>query len=137
MKITLTLLNDDIRDRALKRLHSAPAGSRVTFDYGKRTDAQSARFHAMVGRLAEHATHFGQALSVESWKAILVHELAKENGSKVDLIPSLDGSEIIYVGRSTSELSERDFSDLIEIAHREGALHGVDFAEPAPKGGRG
>lgn len=130
MKLTFTLISRQIRDAVLARVQAAPDGWRITIDEGKRTDEQNARFHAAVGFLAERVEHFGRKLSVRSWKAVFMHELAKERGWPVDLIPSLDGSEIIYVGRSTSDLSWRDFSDLIELVYSEGAKNGVIFYEP-------
>jgi hypothetical protein len=130
MKLTFTLISDLVRQNVLARVRTAPAGWRVTIDEGKRTDEQNARFHAALTHFAEHAEHFGKKLTVKTWKAVFLAELAKEHGAEIEVVPSLDGSEILTVGRSTAELSGRDFSDLIELVYSEGSKRGIVFYEP-------
>lgn len=130
MKITFCLASKSIRDNVLARIRSAPDGWRVTIDEGKHTDAQRARFHAALGFFAGRAQHFGKELTIKTWKAVLMHELGREQGYEIDLVPSLDGAEIIAVGRSTSDLSAKDYAGLIDILYREAAVQGIDIPEP-------
>jgi hypothetical protein len=45
------------------------------------------------------------------------------------MVPNIDGNGFINLGRSSSDLSKAEFSDLIEIIFAFGAKHGVVFAE--------
>jgi hypothetical protein len=46
------------------------------------------------------------------------------------LVPSLDGTGVVNLGRSSSNLSKSEFSDLLELIHEFGARHGVVFHDP-------
>lgn len=130
MKLTFTLDNAGIRQSVMNRVRAAPVGWRVTIDEGKRSDDQNSRFHAALGQFAKEAEHFGKKLTVKTWKAIFLAELAKEHGAEIEIVPSLDGTELISVGRSTADLAAKDFSDLIELVYSEGARRGIVFREP-------
>lgn len=130
MKLTFTLATKLIRDNVLARIRMAPDGWRVTIDEGKHTDAQRERFHAALNFFAAHATHFGKGLTVKTWKSVLLHELGREQGYEIELVPSLDGAEIIAVGRSTSDLSAKDYAGLIDILYREAGTQGIEIPEP-------
>lgn len=130
MKITFSLINQAIRDNVLARVRMAPDGWRVTIDEGKHTDAQRERFHAALNYFADRATHADKGLSVRTWKAILLHELGREQGYEVEIVPSLDGAELIAVGRSTSDLSAKDYGGLIDILYREAATQGIEIPDP-------
>jgi len=47
------------------------------------------------------------------------------------MVPNIDGSGFVNLGRSSSDLSKAEMTDLIEIIHAFGANHGVVFHEPA------
>ena len=130
MKLTFTLINRAIREAVLARVRTAPDGWRITIDVGKHTADQRARCHASLDHFAERAEHFGKPLTVKTWKAVLLHELGREQGYEVQLVPSLDGTEIVAVGRSTADLSARDYSGLIDILYREAALQGIEIPDP-------
>ena len=130
MKLTFTLVSEKIRQAVMARVRAAPVGWRVTIDEGKHTDEQRARFHAGLDYFAARAEHFGKSLTVKTWKAVFLHELGREQGYEVQLVPSLDGTEIVAVGRSTADLSATDYSGMIDILYREAALQGVHIPEP-------
>ena len=130
MKLTFTLLSETIRNSVMARVRAAPAGWRVTIDEGKHTDEQRARFHAGLDYFAARASHFGNPLTIKTWKAVLLHELGREQGYEVQLVPSLDGTEIIAVGRSTADLSATDYSGLIDILYREAATQSIAIPDP-------
>lgn len=130
MKQTYTLNRQSVRDNVLARIKAAPDGVRVTFDDAKHSDDQRARFHAALGYFIERAIHAGRRLSEKTWKAVLLHELGREQGYEVEIVPSLDGAELIAVGRSTSDLSAKDYSALIDILYREAALQNIEIPEP-------
>lgn len=130
MKLTFTLISKTIRDNVLARIRMAPDGWRVTIDEGKHSDGQRERFHAALNFFADRATHFGKGLSIKTWKSVFLHELGREQGYEIELVPSLDGAEIIAVGRSTSDLSAKDYAGLIDILYREASLQQIAIPEP-------
>jgi hypothetical protein len=103
-----------------------PNGTRVHFTGGKRTSAQSAKFHAMIGEVARQATHNGRRYPADDWKAIFLHAL----GQEMRFLPALDGLSFIPIGNHSSELSKEQMSDAIEMIFAWGAEHGVKFKDP-------
>ncbi len=47
------------------------------------------------------------------------------------MVPNLDGTGFVNLGRSSSDLSKSEMSDLIELIHAFGANHGVKFQDDA------
>ena len=129
MRLTFTM-RPSTRENVLARVKAAPDGWRVTLDDAVHSRAQESRFHAMLDYFIVPARHFGNQLSKDTWKSVFLHALGREQGYEVELVPSLDGSEIIAVGRSTSELSAKDYSALIDILSREAALQNIEIPEP-------
>jgi hypothetical protein len=103
-----------------------PDGTRLTFSGAKRTSAQNARFHAMIGEVAKQATHNGTRYSADQWKAIFLHAL----GQEIQFLPSLDGRSFFPIGMHSSEFSKDQMSDAIELVFAWGTEHGVKFREP-------
>jgi hypothetical protein len=65
----------------------------------------------------------GLKLSTEDWKLIFLDALKRE----LRMVPNLDGSGFVNLGRSSSDLSKAEMADLIEVIHQFGANHGVSF----------
>lgn len=79
--------------------------------------------------LTEIATQLnwhGEKLTPDDWKILFMDALTREMRN----VPSLDGSGVVNLGRSSSNLSKAEFSDLIELIHQFGANHGVVFHDP-------
>jgi len=47
------------------------------------------------------------------------------------MVPNIDGNGFVNLGRSSSDLSKAEMTDLIDLIHAFGANHGVTFQEPA------
>jgi hypothetical protein len=119
----LILANAQVRARAQNWIGKLPVGTRVEFREPKRTTPQNARMWAMLTDIAAQKEHFGRRYPTEAWKAIFLHALGKET----TFIPALDGAGFLPLGQSSSDLSKREMSDLIEMMKWWGAEHGVVF----------
>jgi hypothetical protein len=119
----ITLSGKFDRERAIKWITQAPAGTRVTFRDAKRTEDQNSKLWAMLTEVAVQMPWHGQKLTAEDWKLIFVAALKQE----MRIVPNIDGNGFVNLGRSTSRLSKAEFSDLIEIVNAFAANHDVHF----------
>jgi len=78
--------------------------------------------------VARQVEHFGQKRTVNSWKYLFMDALSRE----LEILPNLDGNGFVSIGRSTSDLSTSQMSDLIELIFKHGAEHGVVFKDIPP-----
>lgn len=124
-RATLILARPEHRERARHWIDRAPPGTRLEFKAPKRTLDQNAKMWAMLTDFARQVEHYGQKYTPDNWKDIFMAALNRE----VRMAPSLDGRGIVNIGRSTSDLSVAEMSDLIELIAAEGAQRGVEFSE--------
>ncbi len=115
------------RQRAARWCATAEKGTRVTFQQPKRTNDQNARMWAMLTEVARQVPWHGIKLPADDWKLVFLDALKRE----VRLVPNLDGTGFVNLGRSSSDLSKAEFSDLFLIIEAFGAEHGVTFEEPS------
>jgi hypothetical protein len=102
-----------------------PSGTRVEFKEAKRSSEQNARFWAMLTDVATQLTWHGQKLTSDDWKLIFLDALKRE----LRIVPNITGNGFVNLGRSSSDLTKAEFSDLIEIIAAFGAEHGVQFQD--------
>lgn len=76
--------------------------------------------------VAQQLEWHGLRLTPDDWKLIFLDALKQE----VRIVPNIDGTGFVNLGRSSSDLSKGEMSDLIEIIHAFGARHGVKFMDP-------
>lgn len=119
----ITLCGKFDRDRAIKWITQAPAGTRVTFRDAKRTNDQNAKLWAMLTEVSTQVEWHGQKLTPDDWKMIFMAGLKQE----MRIVPNIEGNGFVNLGRSTSRLSKAEFSDLLEIVNMFAANHGVRF----------
>lgn len=119
----ITLCGKFDREKAVKWVGQAPTGTRVIFKESKRTVAQNDRLWAMLSDVASQLGWHGQKLSTESWKLLFIDAL----NSEMNLVPNIAGDGVVNLGRSSSNLSKADFSNLLELIAAFGAEHGVVF----------
>ena len=103
----------------------APFGTRVEFKQTKRSLPQNDRMWAMLTDIARQLPWHGQKLAPDDWKLVFLDALKRE----VRFVPALDGTGFVNLGRSSSDLSKGEMSDLIEIIAAFGASHGVSFGD--------
>jgi hypothetical protein len=123
----LVLRGDADRQRGTAWIAKAPAGTRVEFKAAKRTLPQNDRLWAMLSEVAAQLPWHGVKLKAADWKLIFLDALKSE----LRMVPNIDGTGFINLGRSSSDLSKQEMTDLIELIAAFGATHGIEFHEPA------
>lgn len=114
------------RLQALSLLQRSPVGTRVEFKAAKRTLPQNDRMWAMLTDIAKQLPWHGVKLRPDDWKLVFLDALKRE----VRMVPNLDGNGFVNLGRSSSDLSKEEMSDLMELMTAFGAQHGVTFTDP-------
>jgi hypothetical protein len=115
------------RARASRLLDVVPAGTRVAFKGTRRSVDQNSKMWAMLTEVSHQLKWHGQSLRPDDWKLLFLDALTRESRT----VPSLDGTGTVDLGRSSSDLSKQEMSDLIELIHAFGAEHGVVFHDHA------
>jgi hypothetical protein len=115
------------RERVASLAAKAPSGTRVEFKAIKRTTPQNDRMWAMLTDVAMQLPWHGVKLRPDDWKLIFLDALKRE----LRMVPNIDGTGFVNLGRSSSDLSKQEMSDLIELIHEFGARHGVVFHDSA------
>ena len=111
MKQTFTLSHVEARRRAVSTVQNAPDGLVITISEPTRNLEQNALLWALLSEVSATVIWHGRKLSPESWKHIFSASLKKQ-----DVVPGLDGGFVV-LGTSTSRMTKREFSDLIELIH--------------------
>lgn len=119
----LVLDTTGIREKAKRWIDQAPAGTRVEYKAPKRSLEQNALMWALLTEVAEQVAHHGIKLGADDWKLIFLDALKRE----VRMVPNLDGNGFVNLGRSTSDLSKDEMTDMIELIMAFGAKHELVF----------
>lgn len=121
----LVILKSDA-DRAKVAIWAtkAPRGTRVAFQYSKRSIPQNAKLWACLTEISEQVEWYGQNLSPDDWKDILTAALKKAR-----VVPNIDGNGFVALGLRSSQMTKEEFSNLLELALAFGAQHGVRFSD--------
>lgn len=125
MKKVFTLSHQLARRRAMEAVANAPEGYVITVAEPTRNLEQNAKLWAVLSEIAEQVDWYGKKLSPDNWKDVLSAALKKQ-----EAVPGIDGGFVI-LGQRTSQMSKREFSELLELAQAFGASQGVVFNEPA------
>lgn len=122
-RATLVLVSPAIRQKAAHWVAKLPEGTRVDFKEPKRSLPQNDRMWAMLTDVAAQLPWHGIKLSADDWKLLFLDSLKRE----LRMVPNIDGNGFVNLGRSSSDLSKAEMTDLIEIIAAFGANHGVVF----------
>ncbi|MGJ4997273.1 recombination protein NinB [Bradyrhizobium sp. HKCCYLS3077] len=114
------------RELAIQWANRAAPGTRIEFKGPQRTVEQNDRMWAMLTDIARQKRLNGRRYSTDQWKVIFLHACGKE----VQFVPSLDGSTFLPYGQSSSDLSVKEMSELIEFMFAWGAENGVAWSDP-------
>lgn len=117
------------RERASKWIAQAPVGTRVELKAAKRSLDQNSRMWAMLTDVATQLPWHGTKLRPDDWKLIFMDALKRE----LRIVPNIDGTGFVNLGRSSSDLSKGEMSELIELIAAFGAQHSVLFHDPAER----
>lgn len=113
------------RSLAIRWINAVPDGARVEFKKPRRTIPQNDRMWAMLTDLATQVPYNGLRLTPDDFKLIFLDALKRE----VRMVPNLDGNGMVSLGRSSSDLSVEEMSDLFILMEKFGAEHGVIFGD--------
>src|SRR3954464_11746710 len=114
------------RLRAARWSEKLPSGTRVEFKAPKRTLPQNDRMWAMLTDVSTQLPWHGIKLSPDDYKLIFLDALKRE----LRMVPNIDGTGFVNLGRSSSDLSKEEMSALIELITSFGVSHGVTFHDP-------
>lgn len=133
-RATVLLTSQAERQRVCAWVMKAPVNTRVELKEAKRSVPQNDRFWASLTDVARQVDWHGVKLSADDWKLIFMDALKQE----MRLVPNLNGTGFINLGRSSSDLSKAEMSDLLELIYAFGANYGVKFCDkPIRDGGKG
>lgn len=120
-----------VREQVVELVRRVPDGTRVDFTSDKRSTEQNSRMWAMITDVARQLTWYGRPLDPDDWKLVFMDALVRHRKEEVRVVPNIDGSGFVPLGRSTSKLSKSEMSDLMEIIAAFGAQHEVRFHDAA------
>lgn len=124
MKKTYVLAHAEARRRAVQAIHDAPDGMVITISEPTRNLEQNAALWALLSEISNQVVWHGRKLDAGSWKHIFSSSLKKQ-----DVVPNLDNTGFVVLGQSTSNMSKREFSDLLELIYSFAAEYGVVFGD--------
>lgn len=111
------------RTKAHRWVDQAPINTRLEFKQPKRSVPQNDRFWAMLTDISIQVSHHGMRLTPDDWRLLFLDALKRE----VRIAPNLDGTAFVNLGRSSSDLSKAEFSDIFEVMEAWAASNGVTF----------
>lgn len=129
---TVTLVNMQQGHAELQRLWAwcksmLAAEHRLTVEAKPQTRSirQNAMLWACLTDLSRQVTWFGKRMSPEGWKEFITGNLAGQ-----DLVPNIDGTGFVSIGRgkSTSDMTIREMTDVIDLCHAFGTQQGVQWS---------
>lgn len=85
---------------------------------------QNALLWKLLAIVSEQVVWHGQKLSAEDFKHIFTAALSQQR-----VVPNIDGTGFVVLGKSTSKMSVKEMTDLIELIYAFGAQRGVRFDE--------
>ena len=111
MSRALVIINGPAdREKVARWAHGVPVGTRIEFKETKRSVPQNDRFWALLTDIAAEMKKRGRDHDVSQWKTIFMAAF----GLEVKFLPSLDQKTFIPLGHSSSDLSVKEMSDLME-----------------------
>ena len=117
------IVNEAVRERAIKWLRDLPLGMVAEFKEVSRSLAQNAAMWPALNDVSRQVEWAGKKRTREQWKDIFTGSLFKG-----ELVPNIDSMGVIALGVKTSTLSKKDFCELLEYIYAFGALRGVEFS---------
>ena len=122
-RYVLALRSNADRQNACKYIQQAPYGTRVELKATKRSIPQNSLFWSLLTDIAEQVPWHGLKLRADDWRLIFLDALKRE----LRVVPNLDGNGMVSLGRSSSDLSKTEMTDLIELVTAWGMQKGVVF----------
>ena len=124
MKQIFFMAHAEARRRAMQAVQDAPEGWCVTVSEKTRSLEQNSRLWASLNEISKQVDWHGRKLTPEDWKHVFSASL-----KKMEVVPNLEGTGFVALGLSTSKMTKRELSDLLELVYAFGAEHNVIFKE--------
>jgi len=121
----ITLRSQVDRDRASKWAQGVPLGSKIVFHGPQRSIDQNSALWAALGDIARQRDYHGLKLTPDDWKILFLDALDRETR----MVPNLDGTGMVGIGRSSSSLSVEEFSGLLSIVFEWGNRNGIVWSD--------
>lgn len=121
----IVIRSDADRKRAALWATRAPIGTRIEYKATKRSLPQNSLLWSHLTDIATQVLWHGVKLSAPDWKQIFLDALKRE----LRMVPNLDGDGFVNLGRSSSDLSKGEMSDMLELLRSFGANHNVTFID--------
>jgi hypothetical protein len=129
-KRTYMLSHDSERRLAMSHVASAPGHFVVEVRPVKRTEDQSAKFHAMCGDFEKSGIKWsGKPRSKDEWKVLFISGHSVATGQGAEVVAGLEG-ELVNVRESSATMGVRRGASLIEYVQAMGAQLGIVWSEP-------
>ena len=119
-KQTFILVSDFVRKNAMTAMSKAPEGYVVEIKPPVRNLDQNAKLWAMLSDVSRQVTYCDKTLSTDDWKSLFTGSLRG-----FELMPNINGGGFVMLGESTSSMSKKRFSELIEMIYAFGADNSV------------
>ncbi|MFA6213507.1 MAG: recombination protein NinB [Candidatus Obscuribacterales bacterium] len=116
--------HDTARRQAAAWCMNAPEGYHCRIEPPTRNLEQNAKLWASLTDIAEQVDWYGRKLTPEDWKNVFTASLRK-----LEVVPNIEGTGFVALGLSTSKMSKREMSDLIELITAFGIEHKVNFKD--------
>lgn len=112
------------RERAVRWVHQAPAGTRLEFKQVKRSLPQNDLMWSRLTEIAVQVDWHGQKLAPGDWKDMFTAALRKAR-----VVPNLDGDGFVLLGLRTSDMSKEEMTNLLDLIDAFAAERGITFHE--------
>jgi hypothetical protein len=122
-KLFYILSHTEARKNAQRAIMEAPDGYIVEIKPNNRTLEQNSLLWGMLTDISRQVDWYGNKLTQEEWKDVFSASLKKQK-----VVPGLDGGFVVC-GQSTSNMSKKEFADLIELMNSFAAERGVVWSE--------
>lgn len=111
------------RERAISWVKQAGWGTRLEFKATKRSLPQNDLMWSLLTDVAQQVPWHGVKLRPDDFKILFLDALKREPR----MIPNIYGDGFCQLGRSSSDLSKEEMTDLIELIIAWGTQKGVEF----------
>ena len=124
-RAVVTLRTQADRDKASRWCQGVATGSKVVFHGPTRSIDQNSALWAALGDIARQRDYHGLKLTADDYKILFLDALDRETR----MVPNLDGTGMVGIGRSSSSLSKDEFSGLLSIVYEWGNRNGIIWTD--------
>ena len=93
---------------------------RLSFMALHEASTKTAPYGPLLGTLPDR-----EIITADDWKILFLDALDRETR----MVPNLDGTGMVGIGRSSSSLSKEEFSGLLSIVYEWGSRNGVEWSD--------